>query len=198
MDGKADFRYGDIGAYLGNALKNSLFFSNNKAVTVEETMRATVIGAGSFTLSLSGSTVFINNIQFPMKSVPVAFVDFNSPSGINSLGEQIKTKLEGFAKIYGEHAAIGFEGYKAPSFFEIERVADVISKSVFKTQSLIILMQNDWAKALGQALKRRLGRDFPILCADGINVGDGDFADINSPPDGTNSIPVIIKTLAFG
>lgn len=198
MQGAEDFRYGDIGPFLGQALNDSLFFKEKRVVEVDERMRATVIGAGSYTLSLSGSTVFINNIDFPIKSVPVAFVDFDSRDKIDLLGDEVKKKLESFGRIYGKCAAIGFEGYKAPSFFEIEKTAEILSGAIDKNQRLIILMQKDWAKALGQALARRLGREFPILCADGINVGDGDFADINSPPDGTNSIPVIIKTLAFG
>jgi len=53
-------RYGDIGILLGQSLRP------------EETIRATVVGAGSYTTSVSGSTIIYSEAAlFPLKNLPV-------------------------------------------------------------------------------------------------------------------------------
>ena len=37
-----------------------------------QTVRATVIGAGAHTLSLSGSTIWLEGVQLPLRNLPVA------------------------------------------------------------------------------------------------------------------------------
>lgn len=37
-----------------------------------QTVRATVIGAGAHTLSLSGSTIWLEDVQLPLRNLPVA------------------------------------------------------------------------------------------------------------------------------
>lgn len=60
-----------------------------------------------------------------------------------------------------------------------------------------MILETDMAKALGQALKRRLGREQPLLCIDNITCGYGDYIDIGMPVDAGTALPVIIKTLVF-
>lgn len=53
-------RYGDIGILLGQSLRP------------EDTIRATVVGAGSYTTSVSGSTITYSEAAlFPLKNLPV-------------------------------------------------------------------------------------------------------------------------------
>lgn len=193
-----DFRYGDIGVFFGKAIRNSRFFQSGKTITSAETIRATVIGVGSYTLSLSGSTIFKNNIDFPLKSLPAAYVKLAAPADIEGLGARSCEKIEDVRRIYGKNAALVFEGFRAPSFAQSEKIADELKQCFNSNDELIILMREDWAKALGQALLRRLGNDAKILCADGLNAADGDFVDIGAPVEGANALPVIIKTLIFG
>jgi len=53
------------------------------------------------------------------------------------------------------------------------------------------------AKALGQALRCKLGRDTPIVCLDGLHIPEGSFLDIAEPVAGGAAVPVVVKTLAF-
>ena len=50
------FKYGDIGLLLGKYLRKSLIF-RKEVLESAETIRATVVGAGSHTAEISGSTI---------------------------------------------------------------------------------------------------------------------------------------------
>ena len=51
------FRYGDIGLLLGRKIAKSKLFTELHAIPSVETIRATVVGAGSHTTDISGSTI---------------------------------------------------------------------------------------------------------------------------------------------
>ena len=64
------FAFGDIGPVLGKAIRESALCVGEYRLG-EETIRATVIGAGCHSTQLSGSTVFCQNMEFPIKNLPV-------------------------------------------------------------------------------------------------------------------------------
>ena len=87
---------------------------------------------------------------------------------------------------------------KNPSFDEIEQLAaEISSVSDIAGDPLMIVVEEDMAKVLGQALKRRIPRSEPLICIDGIACGDGDFIDIGEPVSGGRVIPAVVKTLIF-
>ena len=56
--GTADeFRFGDIGMLLGRSIREDAALSAVRRVPANETIRATVVGAGTYTTTLSGSTI---------------------------------------------------------------------------------------------------------------------------------------------
>lgn len=61
------FKYGDIGIILGQAIKNSDLCKKLKVVRSIETIRATVVGAGSHITEISGSTITYTKDSFPIK-----------------------------------------------------------------------------------------------------------------------------------
>lgn len=197
-EGSSDFRYGDIGVYLGRSLRQSRFFKEGCVIPATETVRATVIGAGSYSLSLSGSTVFYQNIDFPMKSVPVACIQLESGNDIENLGVRAHMALEETRRMYGSSGALVLKGIHRPSFIQIEQIASELAQKVYSPdEPFVILTHEDCAKALGQALLRRLGHGARILCADGLTIWEENFIDIGTPVSGGLTIPVVIKTLIF-
>lgn len=68
---KEPFAYGDIGVLLGKAIRGSGLFWEFSVIDAAQTIRATVIGAGSYTTTISGSTIAYSVDLFPMKNVPV-------------------------------------------------------------------------------------------------------------------------------
>ena len=62
---------------------------------------------------------------------------------------------------------------------------------------VILIIENDMAKALGYALMNALpGKKLIVL--DGIRVDTGDYIDIGLPVAAGRVIPVVVKTLIFG
>ena len=66
-----DFLYGDLGVLLGRAIRESQLCQGAYRLG-EQTIRATVIGAGCHSAQLSGSTIFHANVPLPKKNLPVA------------------------------------------------------------------------------------------------------------------------------
>ncbi|MEG2073842.1 MAG: ethanolamine ammonia-lyase reactivating factor EutA, partial [Angelakisella sp.] len=64
-------RYGDLGVYLGKAIRESRLLSAFRTIEPAETIRATVVGAGTYTTALSGSTIYFSGNIFPRRNLPV-------------------------------------------------------------------------------------------------------------------------------
>ena len=171
--------FGDLGPELGRAIRESSL-CRGKYVLGTETIRATVIGAGCHSTQLSGSTVYHQNIRFPLKNLPVAQV-----SDLADIQRRLAAQEN--------RAVLSYEGKQSPGYGEITRMAEEI---LSRTQPPILLcLQQDMAKALGQALALRLPKDAEILCIDRIRVGEGSFLDIGAPVG--CALPVVVKTLVL-
>ena len=62
---------------------------------------------------------------------------------------------------------------------------------------LIVVVENDIGKVLGNALAAELGDGKDIVSIDGISVANGDYIDIGEPIAGGHVVPVVVKTLIF-
>ncbi len=193
-EGRADFEYGDIGVLLGRAIRQSGFYQRGETAEGTETIRATVIGAGSHSMEVSGSTVCYRPELLPVQNIPVNRVTLRTPEDLETLGEE----LERSRKWYDEDCvAVSMQGLADPSFDEIEALADVLDAHIHDSP-VILIIEKDIAKALGQALRRRRGRDMPLICLDSIHADSGDYVDIGRPAADGMVLPVIVKTLIFG
>jgi len=184
-----DFAYGDIGPQLGQAIRKSRLCEGSY-VLGNQTIRATVIGAGCHSAKLSGSTVFYRNVPLPVKNLPVA---------VFSLQEQ---ESENFANKIAAKAAqqdsgsvvLSLDRKQTPSYSEVKILAKKIADS--KVTPLYIAVQADMAKALGQTLYLHLPPGTPCLCIDSVVLGEGSYLDIGLPVG--PALPVVIKTLVLG
>jgi len=197
------FRYGDIGILLGESIKASSIFDGFKIEVPAETIRATVIGAGTHTVDISGSTINYTKDIFPMKNIPILKVSERDEGGdYEKIAEGVKEKLRWFC--HGEEAqqiALAIKGVKNPSFSQVCKIAQEVLKGmedILKTRlPVIVITENDMAKALGQTLHRYLGYGREVICLDDISVENGDYIDIGKPLAGGRVVPVVIKTLVF-
>ena len=62
---------------------------------------------------------------------------------------------------------------------------------------LILVIENDIAKVLGNAINVLLERKKDVICIDGIHTNNGDYIDIGEPVGGGHVVPVVTKTLIF-
>ena len=170
----SDFSFGDLGPELGRAIRKS-GLCRDGYVLGAETIRATVIGAGCHSAQLSGSTVYHQNVGFPLKNLPV----------VNCL-DRIAFPQDG-------PGVLALEGMQSPSYRQVAALADQLAGQY--QQPMLVCLQQDMAKALGQALAVRLPPDAQILCIDRIRVEEGSFLDIGQPVGG--ALPVVVKTLVL-
>jgi ethanolamine utilization protein EutA len=164
--------FGDLGPILGQSIRKSRLCQGEYRLG-EETIRATVIGAGSHSTQLSGSTVFYRNIPFPMKNLPVV----GSISALSALDGP---------------GVLALPGVQGANYAQITAMADEIA-SDWPDQPIFIALQADMAKALGNALALRLPKQRPILCIDRVHLDENSYLDVGLPVD--HAIPVVVKTL---
>ena len=62
--------YGDIGILLGRSIRKGVLYNTLPCIAGSETIRATVVGAGTYTTSISGSTIDYAEGMLPMKNIP--------------------------------------------------------------------------------------------------------------------------------
>ena len=174
IEGTQDWRaFGDIGVLLGRSIRRSRLCSGAYMLG-EHTIRATVIGAGCHSAQLSGSTVFYQNIAFPLKNLPVV----TKPEDLRKLDGP------GVLTITGE--ALDFAG--------VRDLAKSLTASV--KPPVYLAASGDMAKALGVQLALALGQQEQILCIDRVRLGEGDYLDVGAPIG--PALPVVVKTLVMG
>jgi ethanolamine utilization protein EutA len=173
-------KYGDIGPLLGRAIRESRLCASKYRLG-EQTIRATVIGAGSHSAQLSGSTVFYRDVDFPLKNLPVVRLSEEATS------EEIRRKLAS-QDTESVVAMAGFSG----SYRRVKALAEDLA-AVFAGRRILLAVEADMAKALGQALA--LNTEKPVLCIDRVRLQDGDYLDVGAPVG--PALPVVVKTLVL-
>lgn len=202
--GENIFAFNDIGILLAQQITQSPLYQDYKIVKAAETIRATVVGAGSHTTDISGSTITYNGDVFPLKNVPIIKITAKEEKADSAeLIEIIKKKLDWFdLEAELQPVALALKGKSNFSFKEITELAKIIVSGMDTIISnqlpLIIILENDAAKVLGQTINRLLEKKENIISLDGIKVNNGDYIDIGKPLAKGKVVPVIIKTLIFG
>ena len=168
----ASLAFGDIGPRLGQRIRSSRLCKQPYRLGTE-TIRATVIGAGCHSTQLSGSTVFFQNVSFPMKNVPVV------------------THISHLARL-DRPGILALPGNPEAHYAEVLALADEIA-AAWPHQPVLIALQHDMAKALGHALALRFDKNQTILCMDRVTLTDSSYLDIAAPVD--TALPVVVKTL---
>ncbi|MET3557172.1 ethanolamine utilization protein EutA [Streptococcus rupicaprae] len=198
-----EFQYGDIGILLGRALRKSKIFEQKKVIKSAETIRATVVGAGSHTTDVSGSTITYISDVLPIKNIPVLKLAASDEVATREiLAGIIQDKIRWFTlENEVQQVALAINGEKNPSFSRVEDYAIAIvhgmKESIDKRIPLIIVVREDMAKVLGQCLYAQLPRNYPFVCIDSVEVQNGDYIDIGNPVIEGAVLPVVVKTLVF-
>lgn len=182
--------FGDIGPLLGRTIRRRFQSAGEPILPAREKIRATVIGAGSHSLHISGSTVATAEELLPLKNLPVVFL---AEQTFEQMEQELENKLPLFP---GELPAIAFGGASACSYMALRKLASALASGLAerREKAVVILVEEDFAKALGLILQRLLP-ERKIICLDRIKARDGDYVDIGRPVGGV--VPVIVKTLIF-
>lgn len=196
------FKYGDIGLLLGKYLRKSLIFSEKEVLESAETIRATVVGAGSHTAEISGSTIAYREQILPIKNIPILkLAQEDETLTVTELGQRIQEKLNWHRIEETPQIALAIRGMSNPTFADIQRygqgIVEGLASLVAEQIPIIVIVDEDMAKALGHALSAHLPKDYPFICLDSVKVENGDYVDIGLPVAEGAVLPVIVKTLVF-
>ncbi len=192
--------YGDIGVLLGRAIRASALFKAPH-LRPKETIRATVVGAGSHATALTGSTIAWEGVTFPMKNLPVLALGEEEaalpPAALaGAVSKKLSWHFEGGAP---EPVALALRGRPSPSFEALSRLADGLTEGLRPLTDaglpLVIALAEDMGKALGQAMLCRLAPPRRLLCMDGLDLRTGSYLDVGKPVG--PALPVVVKTLLF-
>ena len=180
-----DLQFGDFGPVLGRAIRESKLCRGEYFLGTE-TIRATVIGAGCHSVCLSGSTVFHQNIRFPLKNIPTAM--WENPETVDDIRNALGT-------LDADRAFLVIPGISSPSYARVRQLAQTIAEG-FGDRPVLVCLEGDYAKALGHCLHLLLPKDRPCLCLDGLSPGFGAYLDVGEPVG--PALPVVIKSLILG
>lgn len=188
------FAYGDLGVLLGCAIFRSRLCREG-FLRARETIRATVIGAGCHATTLSGSTIYFSDVEFPLKNLPVAALTASEEAlAPQDLAQCIRRRIETVSP--DEHRAVlALHGSRDLHFSELCKLAKGVASGLSDCPDPpVIAVAEDIGKALGQAVGALLaGR--PLVCLDGVALSDGAYLDIGAPVAERQALPVVIKTL---
>ncbi|MDR1676953.1 MAG: ethanolamine ammonia-lyase reactivating factor EutA [Deltaproteobacteria bacterium] len=200
------FMYGDIGPILGQAVADCPDFKSLVILKPQETIRATVVGAGSNSLELSGSTITVSHPEImPLKNIPIlklsASDEENNYRHFSSrLAERLSWFREGEDGGY-QTIAVALKGPKNPTYDQVLALRDNLLNGLDdylnSNDILIVVVEEDMAKSLGQTLRSALP-DKKIVSIDSVRVENGDYIDIGQPVASGRVVPVVVKTLVFG
>lgn len=198
--------YEDIGPLLAHAIDRVARSRNIRRIQPDQTVRATVIGAGMQSTEIAGATVHIDPGLLPVRNVPVVTLSI-SPGVMDVLGEIDKVMnetIECACTQFGHEGSPPFALYLDGNEYYSYRHLQMIAQSLCHTfaahcphaDALVIICSSDMGKALGQAVSRRVKDNIRVVCIDGVKVEHGDYIDIGEPVTGS-LVPVIVKTLVF-
>ena len=173
--------FGDMGPILGRAIRRSRLCEGSYLLGTE-TIRATVIGAGCHSAQLSGSTIFHRNVRFPLKNLPVL-----CPPPETELTAFLRRELPKQETT----PVIALPGPFSPGYAGIRDLADCLAQAL--PGPVYLCLEQDAAKALGQALALLLPPETPILCIDRVKLTSESYLDIGTPAG--PALPVVVKTL---
>lgn len=196
--------YGDIGVLLGRAIRESRLFTDFQKMEPGETIRATVVGAGTYTTTISGSTITYSDDIFPLKNIPVIKLDEELQE--TCFAGETEPVIRRIQWVLGqndeEHFILAMPGKRNPGYMEMKRAAASIRQIMDRVQPpgepILLVIESDIAKAMGQMIRQQPDLKRQVVAIDSIHVEDGEYVDMGKPMMNGMVIPVVVKTLIFG
>ena len=196
--------YGDIGVLLGRAIRESRLFTDFQKMEPGETIRATVVGAGTYTTTISGSTITYSDDIFPLKNIPVIKLDEELQEAC--FAGETEPVIRRIQWVLGQNDAerfiLAMPGKRDPGYTEMKRAAAAIRQIMDRVQPpgepILLVIESDIAKAMGQMIRQQPDLKRQVVAIDSIHVEDGEYVDMGKPMMNGMGIPVVVKTLIFG
>ena len=194
--------YEDIGNQLAAALRQNGRLQTFEWLEPIETVRATVLGAGTQTTEISGATIQVAPHELPLKNIPIYQHDFmfDLQQGLDLFDSAITEAIALYDSTReGQNFALYISNLPYMGFRDIQSLSQAIIRLMEKrpdpSQPIILIIQSDHAKVIGQTLVA-MNVQQSVICVDQINVETGDYIDIGKALV-SGVVPVVVKTLTF-
>jgi len=225
--------HGDVGPLLAESLRKHAVLNSYTIVPPAETVRATVLGASTQTVTLSGSTIWAEREILPLKNVPVVRPILRAPEEHRDYSEHSRSAMDRDASspplstaapssapsvsanvisasiseavtrwdvnLATDPFAIALELNQSLDYESLTRLAKGLkefSDTMPGDRPLIVIIERDYAQALGQTLKG-LAPSRSLLVIDQVGLSEGDYIDIGTPLMDGRVVPLSVKTLIF-
>ncbi|HEY3476208.1 MAG TPA: ethanolamine ammonia-lyase reactivating factor EutA, partial [Anaerolineales bacterium] len=190
----------DVGPLLAESLRMHPVLNAYQVVPPAETVRATVLGASTQTVTLSGSTIWAERDILPLKNVPVIRPLLPASLEPGSVSMSIAEAVARWdVKLVTDPFAVALELDRSLDFKSLTQLANGLkefSNTMPGDRPLIVIIERDYARALGQTLKG-LAPSRPLLVIDQVGLSEGDYIDIGTPLMDGRVVPLSVKTLIF-
>ncbi len=197
-------RHNDIGNTLAKKINGLIHQLKSPIIEPANKIRATVIGAGAHSLSISGSSGFMDDqIEFPLKNVPVIRVDVERLKlSVPYVVSQIQAAFRRFDTKEGEETvALYFWDPVKNSYPQVELFAKSIEAALPRSMAnnipIILVFKGDIACSVGNVIRRETALKTNLLTLDELDLVEGDWIDIGSPLVENQVFPVTVKSLVF-
>jgi ethanolamine utilization protein EutA len=168
-------------------------------------IRATVIGASQFSVQVSGNTISISDeTVLPLRNLPVLYprVDLATDLSADRVAQEIGSAIRRFDLEEGEApVALAFRWQGDPLYARLRALADGIHqgmpRSIADRLPIVLMLDGDVGKNLGDILKQELGVVGDVMSIDGMQLKEFDYVDIGEVILPANVVPVVIKSLLF-
>ncbi|MFW9848349.1 MAG: ethanolamine ammonia-lyase reactivating factor EutA [Candidatus Thorarchaeota archaeon] len=196
--------YDDIGVYLAEELWALVKEHNMQFIEPAIKIRATVIGAGAFTLSVSGSTCYFDKtIEFPIINIPVLSINVNTENyrpGI--VQDEVNRAFNKYDMKEGDGVvALYFKDslYRSYSWLQefVKSIENALPKTVENKMMVILLFETDIGKMVGLMTRRETSIEQNLICLDELFLEEGDWIDIGAPFHSDQVFPLTVKSLVF-
>ena len=200
----SDDAFDDIGMFLAEEIKTMVEELGLPVIEPENKIRATVIGAGAFSLSVSGSTCYFDkSIKFPISNIPVIPVNVTkenySPDIVRKEVTRAFTKFD--MKEGTDLVALYFKDslYRSYTWLQefVKALEGALPISVANKKMIILLFETDIGKMVGLTVRRETSIQHNLICLDELFLEEGDWVDIGAPLSADHAFPVIVKSLVF-
>ncbi len=192
----------DTGLQLAQALIDSPELKSFALHIPDDPIRATVIGAGQFAMTLSGETLWMNPGMLPLRNLPIIH-PFSSARELNepqSMAAQLNHHRR-LSDLNGkETVAVRLPPLQNFLYDDVLILGQKLAESCQQAQlpePWIFIMPDNLGRLLGQSINQA-AEDKSVIVVDELKVTDADYLDIGRPfREDHPTLPVIAKTLIF-
>jgi ethanolamine utilization protein EutA len=193
--------FGDLGPYLGRAIRAQVERQGFNILEASEGIRATVIGASQYTVQLSGETIFIPaSLELPARNlrVFVAEVDWQAPVAEKTAAAVAKMLAARDPEVRGSPFVLAFATPAFSGYGAVQDMARGIDHALEELPTedrptALVFVQN-----VGQVVGGMLSAKWNMPCIDEVSLSELDFIDVGEVVPDEGFVPVVIKSLAFG